>query len=278
MAASAAEPGQEGLRKIEAGLHDVYLIDYRLGPDDGLQLLREAVGAGFQAPIIMITGQGDQDSDVAAMRAGAASYLVKGRVDAQLLDRTIRYALERGRLLKEIRELATRDPTTGLYNRRELRRFLDYELERSRRYGHSLALVMIDVDHFRDINDRFGHQAGDEALRHIAQVLLSGARTCDLLARYGGDEFAIVMTETTAEEARRGAERLRKAAGAGPAEVNSQEGPSGTVHVTISAGVAAYPGDADSSEALIEAADQVLYQAKRGGRNRVVGSHAEPTG
>jgi two-component system cell cycle response regulator len=108
-------------------------------------------------------------------------------------------------------------------------------------------------------------------------VLLSGARTCDLPARYGGDEFAIVMTETTAEEARRGAERLRKAVGVGPAEVNSEEGPSDTVHVTISAGVAACPGGADSGEALIEVADQVLYQAKHGGRNRVVGFDAEQT-
>lgn len=261
---------QEGLKQIETDRHDLYLIDYRLGADDGLQLLREAVQAGSQAPIIMLTGQADRDIDMAAMQAGAADYLVKGRLDGQLLERSIRYALERSRLLKEISELAARDAITGLYNRRELRRFLDYELERSKRYGHPLSCVMIDIDHFKEINDQFGHRAGDEALRQIAQALRSHYRTTDLLARFGGDEFAVVMTETSADVARRGATRLQKVVVAEVIKINREGGSIENIKITISIGVAEYPGDADSSEALIEAADQALYQAKYQGRNRVV--------
>lgn len=261
---------QDGMKQIQTGLHDVYLIDYRLGADDGLQLLREAVQAGSQAPIIMITGLADREIDMAAMQAGAADYLVKRHINGELLDRTIRYALERSRLLKEISELAARDAITGLYNRRELRRFLDYELERSKRYDRPLSYVMIDIDRFKKINDQFGHHAGDEALRQIAQALSSHYRTTDLLARFGGDEFAVVMTETSADVARQGGERLRKVVEAKTIQVNRENDPIENLKVTLSLGVAEYPGDADSSESLIEAADQALYEAKRQGRNRVV--------
>ena len=261
---------QEGLIQIEADRHDVYLIDYRLSAQDGLQLLKQAVQSGSQAPIIMLTGQADRDIDLAAMQAGAADYLVKGRIDGQLLDRAIRYAQERSRLLKEIRELAIHDALTGLYNRREMHRFLDYELDRSRRYKRLLSFVLIDIDYFKDINDRYGHQVGDEALKQISQVYHSHTRTSDLLARFGGDEFAIIMTETPAEEAVQGAERLRKAVEEKTLEFNRGKDPIENLKVTLSLGVAEYPHDADSSDALIEAADRALYLAKRQGRNRVV--------
>lgn len=264
---------QEGFDQIQAGLHDVYLVDYRLGPDDGLQLLREAIQAGAQAPIIMLTGQGDREIDMAAMQIGAADYLVKGHMDGRLLERAIRNSLERSRLLKEILALAAHDPITGLYNRRELHRFLDDELGRSRRYDHPLSFVMMDIDNFKDINDRFGHRAGDEALQQIAQVLLSTARTCDLLARYGGDEFAIVMPETCAEDAWRGAERVRKVVETEPIQIKSGSDSIEKIKITLSMGVAEYPGDADSCETLIQAADHALYHAKHHGRNRVVRFH-----
>lgn len=264
----------DGLKQIEAAAHDVYLIDYRLGKEDGLQLLRQAVQSGVQAPIIMLTGQTDRDIDLAAMQAGAADYLIKGRIDGQLLDRAIRYAQERSRLLKEIRELAVHDALTGLYNRREFNRFLEYELDRSRRYKRLLSFVLMDIDYFKNVNDQYGHQVGDEVLKQLSQVAHSHSRTSDLLARYGGDEFAIIMTETPAEEAVQGAERLRKAVEAEKILFNRGNDPIGNLQVTLSLGVAEYPRDADSSEALIGAADQALYLAKRQGRNRVVRFHA----
>jgi diguanylate cyclase (GGDEF)-like protein len=133
---------------------------------------------------------------------------------------------------------------------------------------------MMDIDHFKDINDKFGHRAGDEALQQIAQVLLSTARTCDLPARYGGDEFAIVMPETCAEAAWQAAERVRKVVENEPIKVNCGNDSIEKIKIALSMGVAVYPGDADSSETLIEAANQACYQAKLHGRNRVVRFHA----
>src|SRR4030067_2660107 len=121
----------------------------------------------------MFTAHSDREIDQAALLAGATDYLVKGRMDGQLLDRSIRYALERNRLLREIRELAVRDALTGLYNRRELHRFLDYEHIKSTRYNHPISLMMMDVDHFKKVNDRLGHQMGDKVLCQVAKVLLT---------------------------------------------------------------------------------------------------------
>jgi diguanylate cyclase (GGDEF)-like protein len=266
---------QAGLEQIRRDEYDIYLVDYCLGEGSGLDLLQEASRAGRQAPIIMITGHTNPEIDHAAMMSGAADYLVKGQINEQILKRAIRYALERNRLLKEIHELAVRDALTGLYNRREFHHFLENELAKCQRYSRPLSLLMMDIDHFKDINDRFGHRTGDEVLQHIAHVLLSKVRSCDMLARYGGDEFSMVMPETSASHARQGAERLRKGVEARPIKVNYEKELSKNVNVTISIGVTAYPGDAGSVDVLIESADKALYHAKSLGCNRVVGFYEE---
>jgi two-component system cell cycle response regulator len=261
---------RSGLKQIQRARHDIYLIDYYLVGNLGLDLLKEAIQAGCQAPILIITGQSDREIDQAALMAGAMDYLVKGKTDGQLLERSIRYALERNRLLKQIRELAVRDALTGLYNRRELHRFLDYELIKSRRYKHPFSLLLMDIDNFKQINDRYGHRIGDEILQRVAQVLISGVRGCDLPARYGGDEFIIVLPETPADQAWYGAERLRKAVEALSIQVTDENGYSEKIEITISTGVTEFPGDANSEEMLIEGADQALYQAKHRGCNQVI--------
>jgi len=261
---------QAGLRQILRANHDVYLIDHYLGENSGLDLLKEAVQAGCQAPMIVVTGVSNPEIDQAALMAGATDYLVKDQLNGQLLERSIRYALERNRLLITIRELAVRDALTGLYNRRELHRFLDYELIKSRRYNHPFSLMMMDIDHFKEINDQFGHRAGDEIIQQVAQALLNNSRGCDLPARYGGDEFIIVLPETSAPQAWHGAERLRKVVETLPTQVTTENKLSEKIEITISIGVAEYPADASSVDALIDLADQALYQAKRMGCNRVV--------
>ena len=270
-----AQTYQAGLLHIQRAKHDIYLIDHYLGEFSGLDLLKEAIQAGCQAPIIIVTGKSDREIDQAALMAGAMDYLVKDQMDGQLLERSIRYALERNRLLKNIRELAVRDSLTGLYNRRELHRFLDYELIKSQRYNHRFSILMMDIDHFKEINDRFGHRTGDEVIQQVAKVLLNNTRGCDLPARYGGDEFITVLPETSANQAWCGAERLRKRVEALSFQVINENSMSEKIEITISTGVAEYQGDAISGEALIDLADQALYQAKRFGCNQVVRFNAE---
>ena len=188
---------QLGLEQILRNEHDIYLVDNYLGTEFGLGLLQEAIQAGCQEPIIMITGRSDPEIDQAALMAGATDFLVKGQMDGLLLERSIRYALERNRLLKHIRDLAVRDALTGLYNLRELNRFLEYEIIKSRRYNHPFSLLMIDVDHFKAVNDHYGYRVGDGIFHQVADALLSNVRGCDLPARYG-DEFTIVLPETPA--------------------------------------------------------------------------------
>lgn len=264
---------QEGLNRIQRANHDVYLIDYFLGEHSGLDLLKEVIQAGCQEPMIMITGKPAPEIDQASLLAGATDYLEKSQITGELLGRSIRYAMERNRLMKKIRELAVRDDLTGLYNRRELHRFLDYELIKSKRYKHPFSLLLMDIDHFKEINDQFGHRLGDEILQQVAQVLLLHTRGCDLPARYGGDEFIIVLPETPAGQAWYGAERLRKVVQSisihPPSDNQSEE----KLNITISTGIAEYPEDATTGEALIDLADHALYMAKHQGCNCVVCYH-----
>jgi diguanylate cyclase (GGDEF)-like protein len=261
---------QAGMEQILLGKYDVYLVDHYLGSSSGLDLLQEAILAGCLEPIIIVTGKSDWETDHAALLAGATDYLVKSQMNGQSLERSIRYALERNRLMRKIRDLALRDALTGLYNLRELNRFLEYEMIKSRRYNHPFSLLMIDVDHFKGINDKYGHRVGDDILHQVAQALMLNVRGCDLAARYGGDEFTLVLPETPARQACIGAERLRKMVESLPVHVTDMDGNTNHITITISTGVAEYPYDANTAEMLIDLADQALYKAKRQGCNQVV--------
>lgn len=165
----------------------------------------------------------------------------------------------------EIHRLAVLDPLTGLNNRRSLDAFLDREVERARRHARPLAVVLADIDHFKAINDRYGHLAGDFTLKALASRMQALTRKDELVARYGGEEFAVVLPETTLEHAAEGAERLRRAVADRPFAFEGK-----TYPVTISAGVGFLSGDGPiSAQELLRQADDRLYEAKRAGRNRV---------
>ena len=169
-------------------------------------------------------------------------------------------------LQEQLREQANRDPLTGLYNRRYLDSTLERELARCRREAHALSVILIDIDHFKRVNDTYGHQAGDAILIRLAGLLTSTARAGDVACRYGGEEFLLLVPTMPLAAARERAEALRTAFG-------GMEVPFGecSLRATLSIGIAAYPGHGISAEALIRHADTVLYEAKRRGRNRVEG-------
>jgi diguanylate cyclase (GGDEF)-like protein len=167
------------------------------------------------------------------------------------------------------------DPLTGLANRRFLQEILLRELRRAQRSNQPVALMIVDIDHFKAVNDTFGHNAGDEMLEQVAGVMLSSVRATDFVVRYGGEEFVILLPETRLADAQQVAEKLRNTIGETVMESTSKPGLA--LRCTVSAGVAMYPVDAASGEMLILKADKALYFAKQHGRNRVVTvSEAEP--
>jgi diguanylate cyclase (GGDEF)-like protein len=170
--------------------------------------------------------------------------------------------------LAKLRNLATRDELTGLFNRRVFNSRLREEMDRVGRYKMPLSLVMIDIDRFKTINDRFGHAFGDNVLREIARVGMENCRTTDLFTRYGGEEFAMIVPQTTKQECLQLTERMRKAI----SDLKIPFDSSISVSITVSIGVASIPEDAATREELFFLADQALYAAKRAGRNRVFGA------
>jgi len=257
---------EDGLARLLSGDYVACLLDYQLGPRNGLELIRRAVAAGCRTPIVFLTAESSERVDIDAMNAGALDYLVKGEISPAALERSLRYALKLGDTLEALRRLATRDPLTGLLNRREFDRILGEERDRSHRFGHSLALVLVDVDHFKSVNDTHGHPAGDAVLREIARRLADQIRTVDRVARYGGEEFALILLESDRATAHETARRVCAAVERDPIFAHETL----PLHLTVSAGVAVFPDNAATAEGLVEAADKALYAAKAGGRNRAI--------
>lgn len=189
-----------------------------------------------------------------------------------LLTNTIGFVLmQMERAVLGEREIATRDPLTGVFNRRELMRLLDQLLRQSQRHAQPLALLMIDIDHFKRVNDTFGHAVGDRVLREVAQRVQARLRAYDLLARYGGEEFVVVLPNSAEEAAMSVAESLRATVAAAAVPIAERRAP---LTVTVSIGVHACVASADTGEAerLLAACDVALYEAKRRGRDRVEAS------
>lgn len=169
------------------------------------------------------------------------------------------------RLKNRIKEQSIRDPLTNLFNRRFLNEFMERELALARRNQKPLALVMLDLDHFKQLNDQFGHQTGDKVIEMVAKHLLRQSRKTDILFRYGGEEFLVILPNTSALQAKHLAENWRVQVQQAQVSAKHQ-----VVSVTLSAGIACYPEHGTTAFNLIQAADEALYQAKAAGRNQVV--------
>ena len=164
-----------------------------------------------------------------------------------------------------LQQLATRDSLTGLYTRRIFHQYLDSELKRATRFGHSLSLLLIDIDFFKKVNDNYGHQAGDIVLQKVCERISKEARQVDYICRYGGEEIAIVLPETDLQSAQKYATRINKAVSALAFKIDNDR----SISITVSIGVSSYPQQADTDTFLISAADAALYDAKEKGRDRV---------
>jgi diguanylate cyclase (GGDEF)-like protein/PAS domain S-box-containing protein len=174
-------------------------------------------------------------------------------------------ALAKLKLQEALQQQSVRDPLTGLYNRRYLEESLAREIQKAQRQGHSLGVLMVDLDHFKLVNDRYGHEAGDKVLREMGKVFGRHTRTGDIVCRFGGEEFTILLPDASSEIATKRAEQIREAA----RNTQVQVGLSVLEPVTLSIGIAVLPGHGTSSEELLQAADAALYRAKKEGRDRV---------
>jgi diguanylate cyclase (GGDEF)-like protein len=184
----------------------------------------------------------------------------------QAKERSDSFALELKKVNEQLKERAYRDELTGLYNHRYFHELMETELKRARQHQHAISLIMLDIDNFKYINDTYGHPQGDEVLRFVSAVLKQSIRTCDIVSRYGGEEFMIVMPETDMKSAVNIAERVRR--GVESQKVNIR---GNSIKVTVSLGATTFDSlkAAEDKSTIITAADNALYDAKRNGKNRI---------
>jgi diguanylate cyclase (GGDEF)-like protein len=239
---------------------DLVLLDLALPDAPGLQAVTDLLAAAPDLPIVVLSGLDDERFALEAVLHGAQDYLIESEVDASLLRRSIRHAIERKRLERELCQLAKYDPLTRLPNRTLFRDRLALALRRIARHGHPLATIFIDLDGFKAVNDRHGHLAGDRLLAAVAKRLLRAVRRTDTVARFGGDEFTVLLEELQdRDDAVRIAEKiladLRQ-----PFELED-------LFITLGAsiGIAVGSDPRQAPDALIRSADEAMYRAKADG-------------
>jgi diguanylate cyclase (GGDEF)-like protein len=259
-----AEWGRPGLEMLKAERPDLVLLDVDMPDISGFDLCRmiKSDPELCMIPVIFLTGSGGTEDKVRGLDLGAVDYISKP-FDAFELRARVRVALRTKHFQDLLIEHAQIDPLTSLFNRRALQERLAQEWDRIMRHGGRLAFIMVDLDHFKRVNDTYGHSIGDRVLQEAAKVLQGQCRKVDLPVRYGGEEFAIIVPEVSALDAANLAERCRN-----DMEKLSVRAGDSTVGITASFGVSDTDG-VGSADAMIECADRALFQAKQAGRNAV---------
>ncbi len=268
---------REALACVNAARFDLLIVSLALAGEDPLRLIARlrSSDAARDLPLLLIVDPEMDEVTLRSLDMGGSDWISRPLDEAELRVRArnqIRRKLYADMLQSDMEiamQMLQTDPLTGLYNRRFLERQMARLLDEQRgasgggASGGGVAVLMIDMDHFKSVNDKFGHQTGDQALRQVATILRDQTREMDAVARYGGEEFAISMPDTALSQAARVGERIRAAVAA------SADLAHPLCRLTVSVGVAASDGRAMKPEALLHEADQALYVAKRGGRNRV---------
>lgn len=255
---------------LDKGRIDLVLMDIQMPEKSGMEWLKQIVENQI-APVVMLTGCGNEEIAVESLQQGAVGYLPKSRITAEKLLDAIEQALEKWRQLilskanqEQLERLANVDSLTGLLNRRAILKKLDEQMKNTRRYRDELSVLMLDIDHFKGVNDNYGHVTGDNVLEKIAALLQNRIRDTDAVGRYGGEEFLIILRRAEFSSVLPVAERIQKAIRT--ARMRNTKGD--VFSITVSQGLARYkPGD--DRHSLILRADAALYMAKQNGRDRI---------
>jgi diguanylate cyclase (GGDEF)-like protein len=268
--------GRLALELFKEKFFPIVLTDWMMPIMDGLELckaIRRNTSNGYVF-IIFLTGKNSQNDIVRGLEAGADDYLTKPFNQSELKARikTGIRILELEESLKkaneQIRVLSISDPLTGIFNRRYLNKHLPLEINRAKRYNHPLSLILCDIDHFKQVNDRYGHLVGDQVIKAFVSRIKKSIRDVDWMVRYGGEEFVIVVPETDPGGSYILAERLRNAISQSVVNVQKHK-----IHITSSFGLTGFVSNTTDHkitfEAMIDQADKCLYKAKMKGRNRV---------
>ena len=273
-----AKDGVSGLKLVSTESPDLVVLDVVLPDIDGHEVCRWIKVQGRGIPVIMLTVKGEVSDRVKGLHTGADDYLSKpfsweelnARIYACLRNRNIQEELrykniQLEELLRKVEQMAITDSLTGLYNRRRFQEAIQKEFHRCHRYKVPLSCLLIDIDHFKVVNDTYGHQTGDAVLSELGQLLLKTFREIDTVARYGGEEFVALLPETDKRAAVQASHRIATAVGSHPFT-----GKETALQITVSIGVSGIPDDSITApDQLVQGADFALYRAKSGGRNRI---------
>jgi len=255
----------EGLEKLRSRKFHAVLLDLGLPDSEGLETVVSVHREVPETAIVILTADDSDETVLEAMKEGTQEYLVKDEISGPLLQRTLRYAVERQRLEDDLRRQANVDMLTGLFSRRHLLDTLEDTLEGTRKLGAPLSVCLCDVDDLKRINDRFGHRKGDETLAGIGGLIRELVEAPGFAGRYGGDEILLVFPHIPAPNARAVVEDLKKAIDAFAFATEGGE----PYNVTCTFGIAGASPETASAGDLINAADQALYEGKKRGRDRI---------
>lgn len=252
----------EAIRKLHDAPFDCVLLDLNLPDASGLSCVEQIQTANAQVPIVVLSGQDDEDYAIDILNRGVQDYLVKWEGEGRTILRAVRYAIERKRAELRLNYLAQYDPLTGIPNRQYFQDQLQKATARARRNASKIALLFLDLDQFKGVNDTLGHHTGDQLLQAVAKRIVSCVRSGDTVARLGGDEFAVLL-----EGVRNGMDAETMARNllsvfADPFQVADRE-----ILMTTSIGITLYPSDNNDPNTLVKNADIAMYQAKEKGRN-----------
>jgi len=248
---------ERALERLSRGGIDVLLLDLDLPDSEDMGTFERVHGFAPDVPIVVLTRVEDEEMALSMVKAGAQDYLVKKEATPELLVRSIRYAVERHRLTSALRSLSLIDDLTGLYNRRGFSELGEQHLLLARRTARAVLLVYLDVDDLKTINDTLGHQVGDRALTRVADLLRETFRQSDILARIGGDEFAVMALEASEQNEGQLRRRLKE-----KVQQINQEGKE-PYHLSVSVGASRFSGDGTTRlSELLSKVDEAMYREK----------------